>query len=122
MLAFNLAIFFHNLAGAEVVFSARNAQCALDFSGRVGELREQTDLSRHLAVTLHKGDLSCRLLIVEDEDVEAPEEALVEVRLVHLRDQLEVLVLQTRFRFEEISLKPVAEQAPAALAAPERPN
>ena len=112
MLAFNLGVFFRNLQGEDVTFSARNDHCEVHFVGGVEALHEQTDLTRHLSVTLSKGDLSCRMAFEEDEEPETPESADVEVRLVQVIAEREVLLLQTRFRFEEIQLKPgAAEEA-----------
>ncbi len=115
MLAFNLGIFFRNLKDAEVDFSARNAACQVQFTGQVRTLSDQVDLTRHLAVTLSRGDLLCCIAFEEQEDEEGKEqeeEALVEVRLIERRAGTEHLLVQTQFRFEEISLKPHVPEGP----------
>lgn len=115
MLAFNLGIFFRNLKDAEVDFSARNATCQVQFSGHVQALSDQVDLTRHLSVTLSRGELVCCIAFEEQEDEEGKEqeeEALVEVRLIERRPGAELLLLQTQFRFEEISLKPHVPEGP----------
>ncbi len=109
MLAFNLGIFFRNLKDAEVVFAAHNAACQLQFTGRVQALSDQVDLTRHLAVTLRQGDLLCFIAFDEQEDGEEQkkdEEAVVDVRLVQQRDGAQQVLVESRFRFEDISLKP----------------
>ena len=67
MLAFNLGVFFRNLKGEEVTFSAKNDLCEVRFTGGVVSLHEHTDLTRHLSVTLGKGDLSFRIAFDENE-------------------------------------------------------
>jgi hypothetical protein len=116
MLAFNLGIFFRNLKDAEVDFSAKNAVCQVAFSGQVQALSDQVDLTRHLAVTLRRGDLVCFISFdeQEDEDTEQKkeEEALVQVRIAEERDGTEQVLVETQFRFEDISLKPHSPDAP----------
>lgn len=108
MLAFNLGVFFRNLRGEDVVFSARNEQCEMLFSGGVVNLSEQTDLTRHLAVTLGDGELSMHIEFEENEDEEA-ENMEVEVSLVQQREGDETVLVRTTFLFGEISLKPRSE-------------
>lgn len=113
MLAFNLGVFFSNLKGADVTFSARNDHCEVRFTGGVTSLQETTDLSRHLSVTLGKGEVSCRIAFDESEDSEEEakeEEERVEVRMVHNAGGEEVDLLQTWFKFEEITLKPHVDE------------
>jgi len=118
MLAFNLGIFFRNLKDAEVDFAARNAVCQVSFTGQVQTLSDQVDLTRHLAVTLCRGDLLCCIAFDEPEDVEdeerkrREEEAIVDVRLLEQRDGAAVLLMQSQFRFEDISLKPHVPESP----------
>jgi len=106
MLAFNLGIFFRNLQGADVLFSAKNEKCEVKFVGGVSELREQADLNRHLSVLLTKGALACRISFEEDEDQENHDTTEVDVRVSQQVEGHEVPLLQTRFVFEEITLKP----------------
>ena len=108
MLAFNLGVFFRNLRGEEITLSAKNEHCELYFSGGVENLEEHTVLSHHLSVTLTNGDLSCRIAFEEVEEEETPENTEVEVEMVQKRDDKEILLLQTTFRFEEITLKPAS--------------
>jgi hypothetical protein len=119
MLAFNLGVFFRNLHGAEVAFSARTALVEFHFVGGVVALQEHTDLSRHLAVTLGSGDLTLRLAFEEAEEDEDPESARVELRLVRDAGERERVLLQTSFRFGDVSLKPAAE---LEAAQPEPPD
>ncbi|MCH8884277.1 MAG: hypothetical protein IIA41_12375 [SAR324 cluster bacterium] len=110
MLAFNLGVFFRNLKGEEVTFSAKNDLCEVRFTGGVVSLHEHTDLTRHLSVTLGKGDLSFRIAFDENEEQEEePDDTAVEVRLVQEGGERETLLLQSSFRFSEISLKPVSD-------------
>jgi hypothetical protein len=116
MLAFNLGIFFRNLKDAEVDFAARNVACHVQFTGQVQALSDQVDLTRHLAVTLRHGNLLCFISFDEQEDAEdgpkKEEEAIIEVRLVELRDGKQHALVQTQFRFEDISLKPHNPESP----------
>lgn len=117
MLAFNLGVFFRNLSGAEVEFSAKNAQCELHFVGSVRDFRQEHDTASHLSVALRSGELVCHVAIEEEEAVEAPEEAKVDVRLAQVLGDGERELLHASFRFEDISLKPhVIEPAPEAPA------
>lgn len=109
MLAFNLGVFFRNLRGEEVAFSARTPQQEVHFIGGVRTLQEHTDLTRHLSVTLDSGELSLRIAFEEPEDEADPEEATVAVRLVREAGERELVLLQTTFRFGEVSLKPAAD-------------
>jgi hypothetical protein len=111
MLAFNLSVFFRNLRGEEVAFSARTAQTELHFVGGVVALQEHTDLTRHLSVTLGSGDLLLRIAFEEGEEDEDPEAASVQVRLLRESGNREVLLVQTTFRFGDVSLKPAADAA-----------
>jgi len=106
MLAFNLGVFFRNLQGEEVIFSARNDLCEVNFRGGVSNLYEHTDLTHHLSVTLNRQNLYCRIAFDEAEEEEALEETEVEVRVVQIEDDQEILLFQTAFQFEEIVLKP----------------
>ena len=110
MLAFNLGVFFRNLQGAEVTFAAQNEQCQVNFRGGVEKLLEQKDLTHHLSVTLTSGDLSCRIVFEDEPEGEGPEKAEVEVKLFHAREEGEVLLLQTTFRFEEVTIKPTSTE------------
>ncbi len=114
MLAFNLGIFFRNLRGAEVSFTARSPACELHFIGKVLELQVRKDLERSLSVTLLQGSIACHIAFQDSEDEEPAEDAEVEVKLVQPVDGEEVVLTQTRFRFDQISLKPrVDEEHPA---------
>lgn len=109
MLAFNLGVFFRNMEGEEVLFSARNNHSAVIFIGGVEHLSDQTDLSHHLAVTLSKDNLLCHISFEESEDEENVEDTEVEVELVRVsgsEEEEDIVLLQTTFRFEEIGLKP----------------
>ena len=106
MMAFNLGIFFRNLKGEEVYFSAKNHHCEVQFIGGVENLNEQTDLTHHLSVTLSKGELSCRIAFEEVEDEDSMENTQVEIRFVQELDGEETLLLQTTFLYEEITIKP----------------
>lgn len=109
MLAFNLSVFFRNLRGEEVSLVAKNELCTVRFSGGVEELVEHTDLSHHLSVTLTNGNLACRIAFEEVEEEEIPENTEVEVEMLQSReDQTETILLQTTFRFEQITLKPAS--------------
>ena len=112
MLAFNLTVFFRNLRGEEVAFIARSPQTELHFMGGVVALQEHTDLTRHLSVTLRSGELLLRIAFEEAEEDEDPETASVEVRLLRESGEREVLLLQTSFRFGDVSLKPAADAPP----------
>jgi hypothetical protein len=123
VLAFNLGVFFRNLSGAEVDFSAKSAQCEFQFVGSVQEFRQEQDTASHLSVALRGGDLVCHISIEEEEAVEAPEEAKVDVRLAQRVGEAEREVLHATFRFEDISLKPhVPEPAPEPPAAAPPPK
>ena len=108
MLAFNLGVFFRNLSGAEVEFAATNAHCEFQFVGFVREFQQHQDVSSHLSVALHRGDLTGAIDIEEEEEeaLESPEDAKIEVHLVMRTEEGEREVLHTTFRFEDISLKP----------------
>ena len=108
MLAFNLGVFFRNLRGEEITLTATSEHCMVRFSGGVEELVEHTDLSHHLSVTLTNGDLACRIAFEEVEEEETPENTEVEVEIVQTKDSKEIVLLQTTFRFEEITLKPAS--------------
>jgi hypothetical protein len=112
MLAFNLSVFFRNLRGEEVAFSALAPHTELHFVGGVVALQEHTDLMRHLAVTLGSGDLLLRIAFEEAEEDADPESANVEVRLLRDTGLREVLLVQTSFRFGDVSLKPAADAPP----------
>ncbi len=108
MLAFNLGVFFRNLKGEEVTLYARNEHCEVRFSGGVEELTEHTDLSHHLSVTLASSELFCRIAFEEAEEEETPEHTEVEVELILKKEDREIVLLRTTFRFEEITLKPAS--------------
>ena len=78
------------------------------FSGGVKDLVEHTDLAHHLSVTLTDGDLICRLAFEEVEEEEIPENTEVDVEMVRSKEDQEIFLLQTSFRFEEITLKPAS--------------
>lgn len=110
MLAFNLGVFFKNLAGSEVVFTAKNKHCEITFTGGVSEMIEQTELIRRLTVILRKGEVSCRIGFDDDDGSEEEgDEALVEVRLIHSPEGEEVDLMQSEFKFDEITLKPLVQ-------------
>lgn len=108
MLAFNLSVFFRNLQGEEITLHAKNEHCEVRFSGGVKDLVEHTDLSHHLSVTLTNGDLACRIAFEEVEEEEIPENTEVDVELVQSKEDQEIVLLQTTFKFEEITLKPAS--------------
>lgn len=111
MLAFNLGVFFRNMAGEEVIFSARNQTCAMKFIGGVTHLSDQTTLTHHLAVTLTKDNLSCHISFEESEDEENVEDTEVDVLMTltpENEEEEDTVLLETTFRFEEITLKPAA--------------
>ena len=108
MLAFNLSVFFRNLRGEDITLFARNESCTVRFSGGVEELVEHTDLSHHLSVTLTNGNLACRIAFEEVEEEEIPENTEVDVELVQSGEDQEIILLQTTFRFEQITLKPAS--------------
>lgn len=108
MLAFNLGVFFRNLKGEEVVFSAETPQCVVNFTGGVADLREETSLTRHLSVTLAKGDLSLTISFEENDEGE-PEDTEVEVVMHQSGKEGDLRLLRTTFRFGDISLKPISE-------------
>lgn len=108
MLAFNLGVFFRNLKGEEVVFSVKTPQCEVNFTGGVADLHEETDLTRHLSVTLAKNDLSLSISFEESEE-EEPEDTEVEVVMLRVGEESDFQLLRTTFRFGDISLKPVSE-------------
>ena len=108
MLAFNLGVFFRNLKGEEVVFSAISPQCQIHFTGGVTELEEKSGLTRQLSVTLSKGGLSLLMEFEESVDDE-PEDTEVSVEMSLDGEEDETALLHTTFRFGDISLKPVSE-------------
>ena len=122
MLAFNLTVFFRNLRGEEVSFSARSPQTELHFVGGVVALQEHTDLTRHLSVTLGSGDLLLRIAFEEAETDEEAETANVEVRLLREQGDRELLLLQSSFRFGDVSLKPAADATEPPPEAPPPPD
>ena len=111
MLAFNLGIFFRNLKGTEVVFSARSEQCEVSFTGGVQQLQEHTDLTHHLIVTLAKGEVACEIAFDDDQepDEDEPEEAPVRVHMFQVVDGEVFELLRSEFRFEDMTLKPLVE-------------
>lgn len=113
MLAFNLGVFFRNLAGAEVEFTAKNPQCDLRFIGTVRDFRREQDVGTRLSVALNSGALTCAIGIEEDEALDTPEAAKVDVTLLQQTDGGERELLRATFRFEHITLKPYI---PAAVA------
>ena len=121
MLAFNLGVFFRNLKGEEVVFSVNTPPCKVNFTGGVADLHEDTDLTRHLSVTLAKNDLSLTISFEESEE-EEPEDTEVEVVMLQAGVEGDVPLLRTTFRFGDISLKPVSElkdgEQPAITSSP----
>lgn len=108
MLAFNLGVFFRNLKGEEVVFSAETPQAEVRFTGGVADLREETGLTRRLSVTLAKNDISLTISF-EDSEEEEPEDTEVEVVMLQTGEEGDFQLLRTTFRFGDISLKPVSE-------------
>ena len=122
MLAFNLTVFFRNLRGEDVSFVARSAGSELHFVGGVVALQEHTDLTRHLSVTLRSNDLLLRIAFEEAEEDADPESAHVEVRLLRESGEHEELLLQTAFRFGEVSLKPAADATDEPPSGPSTPE
>lgn len=112
MLAFNLGVFFRNLHGEEVTFSAKSPLCEVNFTGGVVKLQERSDLTPELSVTLNKGNLYFHATFEEnEEEEERPEDTVVQVtlKLELPKEKEEVLLLEIQFRFGEISLKPAGE-------------
>ncbi len=110
MLAFNLGVFFRNLHGQEVDFSAQSGHDEVHYIGSVRQLEERTELTRHLSVVLGHDRLTLTIEFEEgddpeDEEADNPE---VEVRLMEDRDGEERLLLRTTFAFDKIRLQPVA--------------
>ena len=132
-LAFNLGIFFRNLHGEPVRFSARNNHAELRFEGGVSALSEQVDLTRELRVSLVAYPLRLELVFEEPEDEQASEEDLRVLVTLHRMEgegaeaagktnvtppgERPALILQTEFRFGEISLTPLTQEAPGDSAA-----
>ncbi len=113
MLAFNLGIFFSNLRGAEVSFSAHSPALQLHFIGKVLQLEEHVELAHSLSVALSQGALACHIFFEDGEDEEPEEDAEVQVKLVQKLDGADVVLVETRFRFDQISLKPrVDDESP----------
>ncbi len=112
MLAFNLGVFFRNLHGQEVEFSAQSGHGEVHFVGSVRQLEERTELTRHLSVVLGHDRLTLRIEFEEGEEPEEEEadNPEVEVRLMENRDGEERLLLRTTFAFDEIRLQPVAPE------------
>lgn len=108
MLAFNLGVFFKNLRGEEVAFSAQTPSCEVHLTGGVSELHEETGLTHQLSVTLSKNHLSLRISFEENEE-DAPEDTEVDVSLTLNGEEEDQLLLHTTFRFGDISIKPVSE-------------
>jgi hypothetical protein len=121
VLAFNLGVFFRNLSGAEVDFTAANAQCEFQFVGFVQDLQQHRDVGTRLSVALRQQHLTCSIEIEEEETIEAPEDAKIDVRLVLRREEGDRELLHATFRFEEISLKPHAQAVPAEAVPEEEP-
>ena len=65
-------------------------------------------MPQRAVVTLTNGDLACRIAFEEVEEEETPENTEVEVEIVQTKDSKEIVLLQTTFRFEEITLKPAS--------------
>ena len=126
MLAFNLGVFFRNLHGEEVTFTAKSPQCEVNFTGGVVNLQERTDLNHELSVTLSKGNLFFQATFEEgeEEEEERPEDTLVQVnlKLEFPEEKEEILLLETQFRFGEISLKPAGEGDEEEELGPPRPE
>ena len=118
MLAFNLGIFFRNLAGQRVRFDAENTREQVHFTGSVSELEETKALIRELRVTLTRGDVALRIVFEDSEDPEEADQPEVELTLV-LRDGEETLeLLSTTFAFDEIRFHPEEPDAPNPDEAP----
>lgn len=106
MLAFNLRVFFQNLQGEELLFFAKNEHCEVRFIGGVDKLKKYTDLNRPLAVTLTQGNLLFRISF---EEVEEKKMANTEVGVSLSRQgEEELLLMQTSFLFDQITLKPTS--------------
>ena len=110
MLAFNLGVFFRNLAGAEVDFSAKDGETEVHFQGMVESIHQESGLEQHLQVTLRRDTLRCRIGILEPEDEEQPsseDEPKVEVTLeADAQEEHPVLLYRGQFKFDSISFKP----------------
>jgi len=122
MLAFNLGVFFRNLSGAEVEFTAHNADCDVVFVGRVRDIREELGLGSTLQVTLSREPLQCRIEIEdsdgeEDESPGASPEPAIEVILEREAGERAEQLFRGRFTFEAITLKPYVPHPP-----PEAPD
>lgn len=108
-IAFNLGIFFRNLHGQEVSFSGVNEYCTLDFTGGVESLVEQTNLTKQLEVILSNLPLFLHFTFEEPQDDEDVKGNEVRIRLVRRETDEDVTLLETRFLFSEVSLKPTSD-------------
>ena len=111
MLAFNLGIFFRNLRGQPVSFSARREVAELHFAGGVLALQEKTDLTHHLSVVLGQDDLA--LHVTFDEGEEAEREDNPDVHVTLRRRGQEPPLFQATFAFDQIRLQPIEEGKPS---------
>jgi len=109
-LAFNLGIFFRNLEGEPVRLSAKNDHCELQFLGSVSSLSEQVDLTRELNVSLQAPPLRLDMVFEEPEDENARDDDLRVSTTLHRENEAgdTGLILETEFRFGEISLAPLS--------------
>jgi hypothetical protein len=112
MLAFNLGVFFRNLRGQPVVFSARRGGMELCFVGGVRGLHERTDLSSCLSVELGQDDLAIQVSFEEGEEAEGEDEPDVHVTLLRI-GQAQPL-FQGTFAFDDVRLQPLEAEVPTA--------
>ena len=114
MLAFNLSVFFQNLRGEPVAFHAQHEDCQLHFEGHVTNLKESVDVERSLEIELQNEHLTCCIQFEESDEIEETPSNLkatnTEMVHVHLRSRQEPpqTVLKSRFRFDQITLKPAS--------------
>jgi hypothetical protein len=116
MLAFNLGLFFRNLRGQPVRFSARDGDTEVQFVGGVRELLERTELDTQLTVVLTHRDLALRLVFDEGDEGEQSEEPRVRIRLTRESNGEEAALLETSFAFVQVRLQPAEEQSESASA------
>jgi len=113
MLAFNLGVFFRNLQGQPMRFSAQGGATGMQFVGGVRALNEKTGLDTQLSVVLAHADLSLHIVFDEGDEDEFAEDPRVQVRLVQQADWGELTLCQTQFAFDEVRLTPAGEEAGA---------
>ena len=111
MLAFNLGVFFKNLSGAPVFFSAKGPTAEVTFVGTVTDLQQESGWQGSITVTLRQGALACTIVFDEAEEEQHPEASGVQVSLLcddATAEESEPLQLLTAgFRFKDVTLHPV---------------